>query len=113
MFPFRSILFSHDGAMLTLVQERLCLPPPSPGLYNAVTRHPAPSSSAPSSLLCSASSAPPTPASSSQLYPGYTHKTEGGPVPGGRKPGHHQQHTHQHHSYQAFNSFPHSAGIAH
>ena len=80
--------------------ERLCLPPPSPGLY-PVTHHSAP-----------ATSAPPTPASGAHGgYGGYSHKGEAPRKAGGADHQHLQQHHHhQHQSYQAFNSFPHSAG---
>ena len=91
----------HQVPVPAPTPERLCLPPPSPGLYNSVTHHPAPSTSA-----------PPTPASGSHGgYGGYNHKGEGPRKPGGADLHHLQQHHHhQHQSYQAFNSFPHSTG---
>ena len=94
----------HQVPVPAPTPERLCLPPPSPGLYNSVSHHPAPSTSA-----------PPTPASGSHGgyggYGGYNHKGEGPRKPGGADLHHLQQHHHhQHQSYQAFNSFPHSTG---
>ena len=37
----------HQVPVPAPTPERLCLPPPSPGLYNSVSHHPAPSTSAP------------------------------------------------------------------
>lgn len=101
--PAPSSLPSHPPGLYEapVTPERLCLPPPSPGLY-PVTHHSAP-----------ATSAPPTPASGAHGgYGGFSHKGEAPRKPGGADHQHLQQHHHhQHQSYQAFNNFPHSAEV--